>query len=41
MKYENPTMNVMELETKDIVCVSSLIDGGSGDNDDKGGWTEG
>ena len=39
MKYEKPWMEVLELVTEDIVCISSLIDGGKGDNDDKGGWT--
>ena len=40
MRYERPWMEVMELVTEDIVCASGLVDGGKGDNDDKGGWTE-
>ena len=40
MSYEKPEMIVIGLEQEDIVCASGLIDGGKGDNDDKGGWTE-
>lgn len=42
MKYENPIIEVMELETEDIVCGSGLEIGG-GDNDGNngnGGWIE-
>ena len=37
MKYENPTIEVLELELEDIVCASGLENGGEDDND--GGWT--
>ena len=34
MKYETPNMEVIEIEVKDVICASSLENGGKGD----GGW---
>lgn len=36
MKYEKPSMEVIELEVQDVVCASGLDNGGKGD----GGWIE-
>ena len=36
MKYEQPIFEVIELEVKDVICASSLENGGKGD----GGWIE-
>jgi len=33
MKYEKPCIEIMELEMKDIVCASGLINGGQDDGD--------
>ena len=35
MKYEKPKLDVIALETEDIVCASGLTDGGKDDNDGK------
>ena len=37
MKYEKPTMDVVELEANDIVCASGLKGEGSGDGGSS--WT--
>ena len=34
MKYEKPSLEIMELEQEDIIRTSGLDNGGSGD----GGW---
>ena len=36
MKYEKPIMDVIEIETEDIVCASGLTNGGR----DDGGWIQ-
>ena len=38
MGYEKPFMDVIQIETEDIVCTSGLTGEGKGDNND--GWTE-
>ena len=35
-KYEHPELEIIELEVKDVICTSSLENGGKGD----GGWIE-